>query len=72
MQYTLRKIPPHIDHELRRRAEQEDKSLNEIALQALEKGLGLSGQPVRHHDLDDLAGTWVEDAEFDRALEEMS
>lgn len=70
-QHTLRKVPPRVDAELRRRAVEEHKSLNEVALQALERGLGLSGQPTRYHDLDDLAGTWVDDPEFDRALEEM-
>ena len=71
LQHTLRKVPPRVDAELRRRAAEERKSLNEVALQALERGLGLSDQPVRYHDLDDLAGTWVDDPEFDRALEEM-
>ena len=71
MQYTIRKIPPHVDMELRKRADKERKSLNEVALQALERGLDLADQPIRHHDLDDLIGTWVEDPEFDRAIEEM-
>jgi len=70
-QYTIRKVPPHLDEELRRRAHQEHKSLNELALWALARGLGLSEQEVRHHDLDDLAGTWVDDPAFDRAIEAM-
>lgn len=71
LQHTLRRVPPRVDAELRRRAAEERKSLNEVALQALERGLGLSDEPVRHHDMDDLAGTWIDDPEFDRALEEM-
>ena len=71
IQYTLRKIPPHVDRELRRRADEERKSLNEVALQVIERGLGLADQAIRHHDLDDLIGTWVEDPEFDQAIEEM-
>lgn len=73
-QYTIRKVPPQLDRELRRRARQEHKSLNEMALWALERGLGLSEQSeqaVRHHDLDDLAGTWVDDPAFDQAIEAM-
>ena len=70
-QYTIRKVSARLDRELRRRAGEEHKSLNEIALWALERGLGLSDQEVRHHDLDDLAGTWVEDPAFDRAIEAM-
>jgi hypothetical protein len=33
--------------------------------------LGLAAEPLRHHDLDDLAGTWVHDAAFDKALRDM-
>lgn len=71
IQYTLRRVPQQVDRALRQRAREERRSLNEVALEALERGLGLAGKPVRHHDLDDLAGTWVHDAEFDRAIEEM-
>ena len=71
IQYTLRKVPPQVDRTLRQRAREERRSLNDVALEALERGLGLTGKPVRYHDLDDLAGTWVKDAEFDRAVEEM-
>ena len=45
--------------------------MNEIVVEALKAGIGLSGSPVRHTDLDDLAGTWVNDPEFDRAIQEM-
>jgi len=70
-QYTLRKVPQHVDRELRKRARQERKSLNAVALESLEKGLGLTAPPVRYHDLDDLAGTWVADPGFDQAMEDM-
>ena len=71
IQYTLRKIPSHVYRELRKRADKEHKSLNDTALQALERGLDLADRPIRPHHLDDLIGTWVEDPEFDRAIEEM-
>jgi len=70
MQYTLREIPPLLDSELRRRARVEGKSLNAVAIEALIRGAGLGEEPVRHRDLADVAGTWREDREFDRALEE--
>jgi hypothetical protein len=70
MQYTLRDIPPPIDSELRRRAKVEGKSLNAIAVEALTRGVGLSESPVRMRDLGDIAGTWQEDPEFDRAIAE--
>jgi plasmid stability protein len=71
VQYTLRKVPDYVDRALRQRAKEQHKSLNEVALEVLERGLGLAGETVRHSDLDDLVGTWVDDPEFDRALEEM-
>ena len=43
--------------------------MNDVVLEALERGTDLSSQPVLCHDLDALAGTWVEDAEFDAAIE---
>ena len=70
-QYTIRQVPPRIDRELRRKAREEQRSLNEMALRALERGLGLAEEQPRNHDLDDLAGTWVDDPEFDRAIEAM-
>lgn len=70
-QYTIRKVPDRMDKLLRERAVEEHKSLNDAALDALAHGLGASGEPVRYHDLDDLAGSWVDDPEFDRALADM-
>jgi plasmid stability protein len=68
MQYTLRNIPPAVDRALRARARREGKSLNEVALRALAHALGAAETPVRHRALDDLAGTWRDDPEFDEAL----
>ena len=70
-QYTIRRVPERLDRELRRQAREEQRSLNEMTLRALERGLGLAEEEHRHHDLDDLAGTWVDDPEFDRAIEAM-
>ena len=69
--YTLRRVPPQVDEKLKERAHDERRSLNEVALEALERGLGLTDKRIRHHDLDDLAVTWVEDSEFDRVIEDM-
>jgi len=70
-QLTVRRVPERVRRKLREVARREAKSLNQVALEALEKGLGLSDEVVEHHDLDDLAGTWVEDPEFDRIVAEM-
>ena len=51
-----------------RRARAQGKSLNAIAIEALIRGAGLGETPVRARDLGDIAGTWQEDEEFDRAI----
>ena len=68
MQYTIRNIPQTLDRALRDRARVEGKSLNQVTLQALARGAGFSGSGVRFRELDDLAGSWKEDPEFDAAL----
>ena len=68
MQYTLRNIPRAVDRALRSLARREGKSLNDVAIRALARALGVSEQPVQHRDLRDLAGTWQDDPEFDAAL----
>lgn len=70
MQYTLRKIPPALDAALRQRARRERKSLNRVALDALEQALGFTPDRPRRRDLSDICGTWKEDPEFDRAVAE--
>lgn len=69
-QYTIRSVPDHVDQALRRLAVESGRSLNAVALEALERGLGLGQGPVVQHDLDFVIGTWEEDPEFDRAMEE--
>lgn len=68
MQYTVRNIPEVVDQALRKQAVERDQSLNEAAIEALTVGLGLGTEPVRRRDLSHLAGTWVEDEDFDRAI----
>ncbi|HET7502300.1 MAG TPA: hypothetical protein VFK02_14880 [Kofleriaceae bacterium] len=70
MQYTIRSIPAHVDRALRERSTREGKSLNEVAIEAIERGLDLEGHPVRRRDLSAIAGSWVRDREVDRALDD--
>ena len=70
MQYTLRDIPSLLDSELRRRAKDEGKSLNAVALEALIRGAGLGATALRLRDVSDIAGTWQEDREFDQVIAE--
>jgi hypothetical protein len=71
IQYTIRGVSERMDEALRKHAVKEGASLNSVLLDALARGLNVEAEPVRHSDLDDLVGTWVEDPEFDRAIREM-
>jgi len=70
MQYTIRGVSTAIDRAARRRAKQEGKSLNAVAMEALARGLDLDAKPAEHTDLDALIGTWQEDPAFDAAIAE--
>ncbi len=71
MQYTVRNVPAHIDQALRQAAREQHKSLNQVAVEALRRGLGLSpAGPVRVRDLSDIAGSWQEDPVIDEILAE--
>ena len=70
MQYTIRNIPKALDVMLRDRAKKEGKSLNQMVIQTLARAMGFSSEPVRQRDLSPFAGTWLEDPEFDRAIED--
>lgn len=70
VQYTLRNVPPAVDRALRARAKRLDKSLNEVALDALARGAGVESMPEPSHDLDFLFGSWVDDPTVDAALAE--
>ena len=69
MQYTIRNVPDTLDEALRRVARERGKSLNEVAIEALARGAGVSGERGRQRDLNDIAGTWRKDPAFDSALD---
>ena len=71
MQYTIRGIPEYLDSGIRMYAEKESKSLNQALLDMLSAGLGFFGKHERNEPLMELAGTWREDPEADKALAEM-
>lgn len=68
MQYTLRNVPVELDKALRARAHREGRSLNDVALEALSRDAGLSGDHPKRRDLSSFSGTWIEDREIDEAL----
>ena len=67
-QYTIRNVPIGLDRELRERAKRQGTSLNETAIDAIRRGLGVSESEVAYSDLDDLIGTWKKDERFEQAL----
>jgi hypothetical protein len=68
VQYTLEGVPPAVDAALRERARVSGKSLNEVALEALAQGVGISATPRKRRNLEDIAGSWIEDKAFDEAI----
>jgi plasmid stability protein len=68
MQYTIRNIPDYLDAALRVSAEQQGKSLNEVAIDALVRGAGLTEERISKRDLHDIAGSWRKDPAFESAL----
>jgi plasmid stability protein len=68
MQYTIRNVPDSLDEALRRAARERGKSLNEVALESLARGAGISGERRPQRDLGDISGTWRKDPAFDSAL----
>jgi len=70
MQYTLRRVPRDLDKAIRRKARREGRSLNEIAIEALVRGMGIEQNAVENHDLDFAIGSWVDDPEFDKVMED--
>lgn len=70
MQYTIRKLPARLDKLIRKRAKEEGKSLNTVAVEALMEAFGLRGSVPMHRDVGSLAGSWVEDPAVDEALQE--
>jgi hypothetical protein len=68
MQYTIRGIPIDIDVALRERARAAGKSLNEVAIEALAEGIGVTAAGRQRRNLDDIVGTWKEDKAFDEAI----
>lgn len=69
VQYTIRGVPESVDRAIRARAKKENKSLNQLALEALQEALGMD-KPKLYTDLDEFIGTWVEDPEFDKIMAE--
>jgi len=71
MTIILDKLPANVDEALRKKAAEEGRSVQEVAAEALARGLGMNGAkgPQAQRDLTNIAGTMTE--EDARAIEEM-
>ena len=71
---TLRSLPPDIAEAIRKEASRKGMSLNKAVISLLANRLAVrekkKSRHTRHHELDDLAGSWSkkEAAEFDKSL----
>lgn len=65
-QYTIRRVPAHLDEALRRKAKRRGQSLNQVLLDSLAESVGEDA--ARYHDLDELAGSWKTDKAFEEAM----
>lgn len=69
VQLTVRGVPSTVKNELANRAKKQNKSLNNILVELLCTAAGHNADPL-NHDLDYLAGTWVDDPEFDSVVQD--
>ena len=65
--FTIPSLPDHLDSALREKAAAENKSLDTVVIEILERGLVPAGES--DDLLDELAGSWEEDSDFDKAVE---
>lgn len=71
-QYTIRAVPEHLDTRVREVASRGGISLNAAVLDALRRGLGEGGGPVRYRDLSGLiTAAKVDRKGWKEALREM-
>jgi hypothetical protein len=68
-QYTIRGIPREVDQALRRKARERRVSLNRLLVDELTQPSGTAAER-RYRSLEQFAGAWKEDPEFDRVLDE--
>lgn len=68
VQLTIRGVPAQVKKLLRHRADSERKSLNSILVEVLSAAAGLWNGDTCYGDLDELAGRWLDDPDFDSAI----
>jgi hypothetical protein len=66
MTLTLTNIPSDVESALRRRAQEEGRTLDEVVLRLLIEAADV--RPVTPSDFNDIAGTWISDPDVEAAL----
>jgi hypothetical protein len=61
--FNLRGIDPEVMRLLKRESQEQHISVNMLIIKLVEQGIGYrcKGKRVKHHELDNLAGTWSEE-----------
>jgi hypothetical protein len=67
MTIVLDNLPQVVSDALAQKAREQGRTLQDVVLDALTRGLAA---PEAQRDLTDIAGTWVDDPAFDKAVEE--
>jgi hypothetical protein len=67
MTIVLDNLPQVVSDALEKKAQEQGRTLREVVLDALTRGLAVSDM---QRDLTDITGTWADDPAFDKALEE--
>lgn len=70
MHYTIDNVPDELAAAIQRRAEAEHKSLNDVLLDMLRRGLGDAPAPQVYRDLSDVAGQCTIDDETRAAFDD--
>lgn len=65
IQYTVRGVPPEIDHLLRKKAAERNQSLNQVILDEL--AVATVGK-TRRADFSEFVGAWTPDPAFDEII----
>lgn len=69
-QLTIRGVSARVKKQLQSRAAREGVSLNSVLVDILNSATSCEPGERRFRDLSGIAGSWIEDEEFERAIEE--
>jgi plasmid stability protein len=70
MTLHIEHVPDDVTQALEARAAEEGRSVADVAIEAMAKGLEQAHARAKKRDLSRFRGKWIEDPETDKALEE--